>query len=62
MNNLRGYMDNQFKSNKISIQTLEIHLQKSPLFRTLLFFDLGLVPNELPKYSLGFPETWWYNK
>ena len=54
INNLRGYMDNQFRSNKISIQTLEIHLQKSPFFRTLLFFDLGLVPNELPKSSLGF--------
>ena len=54
INNLRGYMDNQFRSNKISIQTLEIHLQKSRFFRTLLFFDLGLVPNELPKSSLGF--------
>ena len=54
INNLRGYMDNQFRSNKISIQTLEIHLQKNPFFRTLLFFDLGLVPNELPKSSLGF--------
>ena len=47
-------MDNQFRSNKISIQTLEMHLQKSPYFRILLFFDLGLVPNELPKSSLGF--------
>ena len=54
INNLRGYMDNQFRSSKISIQTLEIHLQKSPFFRTLLFFDLGLVPNQLPKSSLGF--------
>ena len=54
INNLRGYMDNQFRSNKVSIQTLEIHLQKSPFFRTLLFFDLGLVKNKLPKSSLGF--------
>ena len=54
INNLRGYMDNQFRSNKISIQTLEIHLQKSQFFRTLFFFDLGLVPNELPKSSFGF--------
>ena len=54
INNLRGYMDNQFRSDKISIQTLEIHLQKSPFFRTLVFFDLGLIPNELPKSSLGF--------
>tara|TARA_Y100000741_G_scaffold311423_1_gene255496 strand:+ start:330 stop:845 length:516 start_codon:yes stop_codon:yes gene_type:complete len=54
INNLRGYMDNQFRSNKISIQNLEIHLQKSQFFRTFLFFDLGLVQNELPKSSLGF--------
>ena len=54
INTLRGFMDNQFRSDKISIQTLEIHLQNSPFFRTLLFFDLGLVPNELPKSSLGF--------
>ena len=53
INTLRGYIDNQFRSDKISIQTLEIHLQKSPFFKTLCFFDLGLVPNELPKSSLG---------
>ena len=47
-------MDNQFRSSKISIQTVEIHLQNNPFFRTMLFFDLGLVPNELPKSSLGF--------
>ena len=47
-------MDNQFRSDKISIQSVEIHLQKGPFFRTLLFFDLGLVPNKLPKSSLGF--------
>ena len=47
-------MDNQFRSSKISIQTLEIRLQKSPFLSTLLFFDLGLVPNQLPKSSLGF--------
>ena len=35
INNLRGYRDNQFRSSKISIQTIEIHLQKSPFFRTL---------------------------
>ena len=54
INNLRGYMDNQFRSSKISIQTIELHLQKNPFFRTLLFFDLGLAPDELPKSSLGF--------
>ena len=54
INNLRGYMDNQFRSNNISIQSLEIHLQKSPFFRTFLFFDLGLVQSELPKSSFGF--------
>jgi len=54
ISNLRGYMDNQFRSNMISIQTLEIHLQKSPFYKTLLFFDLGMAPDELPKSSLGF--------
>tara|TARA_B100000214_G_C23727222_1_gene517073 strand:- start:323 stop:628 length:306 start_codon:yes stop_codon:yes gene_type:complete len=54
INNLRGYLDNQFKSNKISIQTLELHLQNSSFFRLLLFFDMGLVPKQLPKSSFGF--------
>ncbi len=54
INNLRGYFDNQFRSDKISVKNIELHLQKNPFFRTLLFFDLGLVPNELPKSSSGF--------
>lgn len=26
------------------------------------YWDTIKRPNNLPKYSLGFPETWWYNK
>ena len=53
INSLRGYMDKQFSSDAISIQSIELHFQKDQFFRTLLFFDLGFSKNKTPKSSLG---------
>ena len=53
INSLRGYMDKQFSSNAISIQSIELHFQKNQFFRTLLFFDMAISKNKTPKSSLG---------
>ena len=53
INNLRGYTDNQFRSNAVSIQTIEIHFQKNPFLRTLLFFDIGIALDKTPKTGIG---------
>ena len=53
INSLRGYVDNQFSSDFVSIQTIEVHFQKSKFLRTLLFFDLGVSSGKTPKTSLG---------
>ncbi len=53
INSLRGYTDNQFRSNAISIQTVELHFQKNPFLRTLLFFDIGMAPDKTPKTGVG---------
>ena len=53
INNLRGYTDNQFRSNAVSIQTIELHFQKNPFLRTLLFFDIGIALDKTPKTGIG---------
>ncbi|MBI65926.1 MAG: hypothetical protein CMG64_06510 [Candidatus Marinimicrobia bacterium] len=53
INSLRGYMDNQFSSDMVSIQTLEVHFQKSKFLRTSLFFDIGISTEKKPKIGLG---------
>ena len=53
INSLRGYTDNQFRSNAVSIQTVELHFQKNPFLRTLLFFDIGVSPDKTPKTGIG---------
>ena len=53
VNSLRGYMDNQFRSDVVSIQTIEAHFQKSKSLRTLLFFDIGLSKDTTPKTGFG---------
>ena len=53
INSLRGYTDNQFRSNAVSIQTIELHFQKNPFLRTLLFFDIGIALDKTPKTGIG---------
>jgi hypothetical protein len=53
INSLRGYTDNQFRSNAVSIQTIELHFQKNPFLRTLLFFDFGMALDNTPKTGIG---------
>ena len=53
INSLRGYTDNQFRSNAVSIQTIELHFQKNPFLRTLLFFDIGMALDKTPKTGIG---------
>ena len=53
INNLRGYTDNQFRSNAVSIQTIELHFQKNPFLRTLLFFDIGIALDKTPITGIG---------
>ena len=53
INSLRGYTDNQFRSSAVSIQTIELHFQKNPFLRTLLFFDIGMAPDKTPKTGIG---------
>ena len=53
VNSLRGYMDNQFRSDVVSVQTIEAHFQKSKFLRTSLFFDIDLSKDTTPKTSLG---------
>ena len=53
INNLRGYTDNLFRSNAVSIQTIELHFQKNPFLRTLLFFDIGIGLDKTPKTGIG---------
>ena len=53
INSLRGYTDNQFRSSAVSIQTIELHFQKNPFLRTLLFFDIGMALDKTPKTGIG---------
>ena len=53
MNSVRGYMDNQFRSSAVSVQSLELRFQKSPFWRTLLFFDFGMALDTSPKKGIG---------
>ena len=51
--NLRGYMDNQFRSNSVYIQTFEMRLKANPFFRSMLFFDYGIIPGIKNKLGYG---------
>ena len=51
--NLRGYMDNQFRSSSVYIQTFEMRLKANPFFRTILFFDYGIIPGIKNKLGYG---------
>ena len=53
MNSVRGYMDNQFRSSAVSVQSLELRFQKSPFWRALLFFDFGMALGTSPKKGIG---------
>ena len=51
--NLRGYMDNQFRSSSVYIQTFEMRLKANPFFRSILFFDYGIIPGMKNKLGYG---------
>ena len=53
INSLRGYYDNQFKSNSFSIETFELQYQKSPLLRLSVFCDLMLKKYSIDKMGYG---------
>ena len=53
INSLRGYMDNQFRSRAVSVQSLELRFQKSHFWRTFLFFDFGMALDRFPKSGIG---------
>ena len=53
-NSLRGYLDNQFKSTSVSIQSLEMHYSLDNFFKTIIFVDCGIIKNYYPMLSYGF--------
>ena len=53
-NSLRGYLDNQFKSTSVSIQSLEIHYSIDNFFKTIVFIDCGIAKSYYPMLSYGF--------
>jgi len=53
INSLRGYYDNQFKSNAFSIETFELQYQRSSLLRLSVFCDLILKKYKLDKMGYG---------